>query len=150
MVKRLRLVSLVGTLAVVAFYVCFGLLAYAQAPTQAPSSKYFLGPSLGEVWVPSDTYVAGFNAQTGTTYTITGADMGKVLSFANAGAIAVTLPQAGTAGFEAGKCFAMVTIGAGTATVTPTTSTINAGATKAYATGVGSRVCSNGTNYLAY
>jgi hypothetical protein len=76
--------------------------------------------------------------------------MGKVVSFSNGSAIAVTLPQAGTAGFEANRCFAIVDLGAGSATVTPATSTINGGATKVYATGVGSMICSNGTNYLAY
>jgi len=117
---------------------------------QAQLIDYDLGPSLGMQKRLADTYVGGFNAQTGTTYTVLTTDMGKIVSFTNGSAIAVTLPQAGTSGFEANKCFSIVDLGAGTATVTPTTSTINAGSTKAYATGVGGRICSDGTNYLAY
>jgi hypothetical protein len=76
--------------------------------------------------------------------------MGKLITFNNAGAIAVTLPAATTVGFEANKGFNVLALGAGTVTVTPTTSTINGGATKTYATGVGGRITSDGTNYLAY
>jgi hypothetical protein len=125
--------------------------ALAQAPTNAPGLEYFEGPSIGTRWESAGLFqFGGFNAQTGTTYTIVGTDMGKILTMNNAGAIAVTLPQAGTSGFEIGKCFAIAAIGAGTATITPTTSTINGAATRAYATTVGGVVCSNGTNYVAY
>jgi hypothetical protein len=126
--------------------------AFAQAPTVAPGLQYFEGPSIGEHWEGAGLYQfgAGFNAQTGTTYTIVAADMGKFLTFSNAASQAVALPQAGTAGFEANKCFGIASVGAGTATVTPATSTINGAATRAYATTVGGVICSNGTNYVAY
>lgn len=126
--------------------------AMAQAPTVAPGLQYFEGPTVGNRWEGAGLFQfgAGYNAQTGTTYTVAGSDMGKFLTLNNAGAIAVTLPQAGTAGFEAFKCFGIAAIGAGTATVTPTTSTINGAATRAYATTVGGVICSNGTNYVAH
>jgi hypothetical protein len=126
--------------------------AWAQAPTVAPGLQYFEGPTIGMKWEGAGLFQfgAGFNAQTGTTYPIVAADMGKFLTFNNAGAIAVALPQAGTAGFEAKKCFGIAAIGAGTATVTPTTSTINGAATRAYATTVGGVICSDGTNYVAH
>jgi hypothetical protein len=126
--------------------------ALAQAPTVAPGLQYFEGPTIGERWEGAGYFQfgSGFNAQSGTTYTVLAADMGKFLTFNNAGAQAVALPQAGTAGFEANKCFGIASIGAGTATVTPTTSTINGAATRAYATTVGGVICSNGTNYVAY
>lgn len=141
-----RLLSLI-----IALYI-FGGIAFAQAPTVAPALRYFEGPSIGDRWEGAGLFQfgAGFNAQTSTTYTVLGTDMGKFLTLSNAGAIAVTLPQAGTAGFEANKCFGIASIGAGTATVTPTISTINGAATRAYATTVGGVICSNGTNYLAY
>jgi hypothetical protein len=77
--------------------------ALAQAPTVSPGLQYFEGPTIGERWEGAGLYQfgAGFNAQSGTTYTVVAADMGKFLTFSNAGAQAVTLPQAGTAGFEA-------------------------------------------------
>jgi hypothetical protein len=126
--------------------------ALAQAPTVSPGLEYFEGPTIGQRWEGAGLYQfgAGFNAQSGTTYTIVAADMGKFLTFSNAGAQAVALPQAGTAGFEAFKCFGIASVGAGTATVTPATSTINGAATRAYATTVGGVICSNGTNYVAY
>lgn len=127
------------------------IAAGASAQQFAPALQYYVGPSQGQIWAAPDAWgPLQFNAQTGTTYTILATDMGKVVTFANAGAIAVTLPVATTAGFEAGKCFIAISIGAGTATITPTTSTINGQATKAYATNAGSKVCSDGTNYFAY
>lgn len=88
------------------------------------------------------------NAQTGISYTVTAADRGCVVTFANAGAIAVTLPQAGTAGFDAGFSFHPVNIGAGTVTITPTTSTIQGSATLQLTTDTGVTVASDGANYL--
>lgn len=123
----------------------------AQAQNVSPSVEYFLGPSAGKAWYAPFAWTAStINAQTGTTYTIVATDFGKVLTFANAGAIAVTLPVATTTNFPDSGCFTLVTIGAGTVTVTPTTSTINGQATKDYATNAGGRICRHGSNYLAY
>ena len=76
------------------------------------------------------------NAQTGTSYTINGentttTDRLKYVTFNNAGAVAVTIPQAGSSGFTNNFAFVTCDIGAGTATYTPTTSTIS------YTTGTG-------------
>jgi hypothetical protein len=45
--------------------------ALAQAPTIAPGLQYFEGPTIGERWEGAGIFQfgAGFNAQTGTTYT---------------------------------------------------------------------------------
>lgn len=87
-----------------------------------------------------------FNAQTGTTYTIVTGDRGKLLTLSNAGAIAVTLPQAG-ASFPDGWYVDVKCIGAGTATITPTTSTIDGAASAALSTNQSARIVSDGTNY---
>lgn len=121
----------------------------AQAQTASPGLEYFLGPSLGQRWDLAGSWTGGVNAQTGTTYTVVPADMGKLITFTNAGAVAVTLPQAGTTGFEAAREFCVLDLGAGSATVTPTTSTVNGAATKVYATGASGCIRSDGTNYLA-
>jgi hypothetical protein len=121
----------------------------ALAQTVSPSVEYFLGPSLGKKWELSGAWTGGVNAQTGTTYTVLATDMGKLVTFSNGSAIAVTLPQAGTVGFEAGREFCVLDLGAGSATVTPTTSTVNGSATKVYATGASGCIRSDGTNYLA-
>jgi hypothetical protein len=69
------------------------------------------------------------NAQVGTTYTVLSTDWGKLVTFSNGSAIAVTLPEAGSAGFSSGWNANFVNLGAGTVTITPTTSTINGAAT---------------------
>jgi hypothetical protein len=101
----------------------------------------------------------GINAQTGTSYTVIGTtgtpqsgaapagDMGKLVTFSNTGAIAVTLPAAGTAGFEANKWFCAENLNSGTVTITPTTSTINGAATLALGQNRGVCIWSDGTNY---
>jgi hypothetical protein len=90
---------------------------------------------------------AGINAQTGTSYTIATTDSSKLLTFNNASAIAVTLPVATTSGFGAGFAFDVENLGAGTATITPTTSTINGASSLAVKQNFGCSVTSDGTNY---
>ena len=88
------------------------------------------------------------NAQTGTSYTIATADTWKLITFSNASAVAVTLPQAGTTGFGAGAFgFYAENLGAGTVTITPTTSTVNGAATLVLKQNTGCTVHSDGTNY---
>lgn len=96
----------------------------------------------------------GINAQTGTSYTIAGgdggsSDRGKLISQSNSSASAYTLPQAGTTGFAAGYFTAIVNQGAGAATITPTTSTINGGSTLVLLKGMQANIISDGTNYTA-
>lgn len=88
------------------------------------------------------------NAQTGTTYTVLTGNCGKVVTFSNAAAIAVTLPQAGS-GFEDGWFFIAKNIGAGDVTITPTTSTISGTTAITISTGEWALITSNGTNYEA-
>jgi len=135
----------------VAFFVGLLWAGAALAQSVAPGIEYDLGPTLGRQLAPPGAWTAStVNAQTGTTYTILATDFGKVLTFANGAAIAVTLPVVTTANFPDSGCFTLVTIGAGTVTVTPTTSTINGQATKTYATNAGGRICRHGAQYLAY
>lgn len=86
---------------------------------------------------------------TGTTYTILASDNRKLLAFSNASSTAVTLSQATTAGFGNSLYFFAKAVGAGTATITPTTSTINGAASLALAPNEGAIIWSNGTNYEA-
>lgn len=89
------------------------------------------------------------NAQTGTTYTYVNADNSKLVTHSNAAAIAGTLPQAGSGGnFTNGWFMFVQNRGAGTLTITPTTSTIDGAASLALTTGQGVLICSDGTNYF--
>lgn len=88
------------------------------------------------------------NAQTGTTYTVVQSDCGKLVTFSNAASVAVTLPQAGTAGkFFAGCWVEFANKGVGTVTVTPTTSTIGGVASVALTTNKSLKAVSDSTNY---
>lgn len=90
------------------------------------------------------------NAQTGTSYPIVDGDRGKWITLANGSAIAVALPQAGAGSqFVAGWFCIVQATGAGTVTVTPTTSTINGGATITRTTSQAAIIFSDGTNYHA-
>lgn len=87
------------------------------------------------------------NAQTGTTYTLLASDKLTVVTFSNASAVAVTLPQATTSGFGNGFLVFLKNNGVGTVTVTPTTSTIGTGTALVLRTGEWAIVWSDGTNY---
>lgn len=87
------------------------------------------------------------NAQTGTTYTVLSTDAGKLITFNNASATAVTVPVATSGGFTSGFSFDWQNLGAGTVTFTPTTSTVNGASTLVGKTNEGGTVSSDGTNY---
>jgi hypothetical protein len=120
----------------------------------AASSNYLCGNGTNFV-----ACLAGVipNAQTGTTYTYSATtDRAAYTSFSNAGAIAVTLPSA--ASLANNWVNVSCDIGAGTATITPTTSTISytngstytsAAATLPLTTGQCAWIYSNNTNYFA-
>jgi hypothetical protein len=91
---------------------------------------------------------AVIRAATGTTDTILSSDCGKVVTESNAAAVAVTLPQA-TGAFGAPFFFTIVNLGAGTVTITPTTSTINSNTTLTLLSNQSSDIASDGTNYVA-
>lgn len=87
-------------------------------------------------------------AQTGTAYAFAASDRANLITFSNTAAIAATIAQAGTATFPAGWFVDVQNIGAGLLTITPTTSTIQGSAALQLMTGFGSRIISDGTNYL--
>jgi hypothetical protein len=89
------------------------------------------------------------NAQTGTSYALVAGDRGKHITLSNAAAISVTLSQAGTTGFEDGWFFFVENIGAGNATFTPATSTVNGAASIVLNGGMSAVFFSDGTNYRA-
>lgn len=89
------------------------------------------------------------NAQTGTTYTVDPTDCGKIVTLTNASPIAVTLPEAGGSGdFVAGCPIWYQNRGAGTVTITPTTSTVDGAASITLATSQGAVIFSDGSNYF--
>lgn len=92
---------------------------------------------------------ATVNTQTGTSYTYLNGDRGKLVTHTNASAIAGTLPQAGaSSSFISGWLMHVQNRGAGTLTITPTTSTIDGASSLALTTGQGTDIYSDGTNYF--
>lgn len=87
-------------------------------------------------------------AQVGTSYTIINGDAGKLLTFSNGSAVAVSIAQAGVGGFAAGWFVDVKNLGAGTVTITPAVSTIGGASTLALTTNQSARVISNAINYL--
>lgn len=87
------------------------------------------------------------NIQTGTSYTILSTDRGRLITHSNASATADTLPQAG-ASFPNGWFVDIQNRGAGAVTVTPTTSTVDGGASIVINQNEGVRIVSDGTNYF--
>lgn len=92
------------------------------------------------------TLVESVNAQTGTSYTLLPGDWGRLVTFSNAAAIAVTLDEA-SADQPDGWFVDVENLGAGAVTITPTTSTINGRTTLVLMSGEGVRIVSDGTNY---
>ena len=64
-------------------------------------------------WIEQDDTTLSFNAQTGTTYTLVVADLGKLVTASNASAITVTVPPSV---FAAGNIINLQAIGAGQVT----------------------------------
>lgn len=97
----------------------------------------------------AEDFLTQVNAQTGTTYTVLNSDLGKLLTFSNASAVAVTLPQA-IGAFAAGWFATLSNIGAGTVTITPTTSTIGGAASFELTTNKSIEIVSDGTNWMVH
>ena len=105
------------------------------------------GIGVGNAWQKVASDLVAVNAQTGTTYTVLGSDRSKLVTLKNASAVAVTLPQAG-ASFPAGWIATFSNQGAGTVTITPTTSTINGVSSVTLLAGQSLDIISDGTNYF--
>jgi hypothetical protein len=136
-----------------------GNLIVGSTGISGGTSNYLLyvnGSSLGNIGLGAGlsiasgslAFISNINAQTGTTYTFVSSDNSKLVTFSNASAIAVTLPNTSTTGFGLGFSLDVQDIGAGTATITANSpSTLNGGTSIAVATNAGCTITSDGTNY---
>ena len=68
------------------------------------------GTDLDFTWIEQDDTSLSFNAQTGTTYTLVAADLGKLVTTSNASAVTVTIPPSV---FSAGNQINVQSIGVG-------------------------------------
>jgi hypothetical protein len=90
--------------------------------------------------------IGGIDARTTTSETIALASQGKLVTLSNASAIAVALTSSSVA---AGYFAFVYVIGAGTATLTPSTGTINGGSNLPLVSGQSCMLWFNGTNWTA-
>jgi len=65
-------------------------------------------------WIEQDDTTLSFNAQTGTTYTLVAADLGKLVTLSNASGITLTVPPSV---FAAGNIINIQQLGAGQVTL---------------------------------
>ena len=101
-------------------------------------------------WNADHNFFFGSRTVTTTSDTIADTDNMSVVVYNSASAVAVTLPQAGASSqFLTGWSLLVRNRGAGTVTITPTTSTINEAATLVLQQGDWAEIFSDGTNYNA-
>lgn len=72
------------------------------------------GTDLDFTWTEQDDTTISFNAQTGTTYTLVAADLAKLVTLSNAGAITLTVPPSV---FATGNIINIQQIGVGQVTL---------------------------------
>jgi hypothetical protein len=97
--------------------------------------------------------IATSNIQSGSNYAFQSTDCGTIVYLSNGSNQVPTIAQAGTGSFTAGWYVEVCNIGAGTQTITPTTSTIGGASTYVLAAGSAAApkcvgVNSDGTNYV--
>lgn len=89
----------------------------------------------------------GVNIQIGTTYIVLPDDLGKTITISNGSPVAVTLPSAAIVG--PGWTTAVFNGGVGTATLTPSSGTVNGAGSIALTTNQGAILVSDGVNWKA-
>lgn len=72
------------------------------------------GTDLDFTWIEQDDTTMSFNAQTGTTYTLVGSDLGKWVTLSNASSITLTVPPSV---FSTGNIINIQAIGVGQVTL---------------------------------
>jgi hypothetical protein len=117
-----------------------------------PTSIYTLGNGLGTASVGATNLQVNISmavrAVTAVGDTVQPTDCGGLITYNNAAAVAVALPQAGlAANFVAGCPVTVRNYGAGVVTITPSGSTIGGAASQAVNQNKGCLVVSDGTNW---
>lgn len=126
-----------------------GVLAREGTDGGSPTAKEWFEVLAATGTRPGVMPLSTINEQTGASYAIDVTDLQKLALLTHASAVAATIAAATTSGFGAGFTFALKCGGAGTVTLTPTTSTINGAATLVLITGQWALIWSDGTNYFA-
>jgi hypothetical protein len=89
-------------------------LQYLNGGTTGQVLSKTSNTNLAFTWIEQDDTTIGFNAQTGTTYTLQASDVSKLVTTSNASAVTVTIPQNV---FSAGNIINVQSIGVGLTTI---------------------------------
>ena len=100
----------------------------------------------GNWWPQGGIFPSGVNTQTGTSYGLAEADIGKLVTLNNASAVAVSLPGTNVLGNQF-HC-AIANLGAGVVTITPGAGTIDGGSSVTLSQSQGIELYYDGTNYF--
>jgi len=98
--------------------------------------------------VKTYTSTSAVRATTTTSEALATTDQGKLVTFSNSSSVAATIAQAGAGTFFSGWVTSLRNLGAGTVTLTPSTSTVDGAATVVLLPGQGLDLYSDGTNYF--
>jgi hypothetical protein len=128
------------------------LIYYGASSSYVPTSIYTLQNGLGTSATGATNLQVnvsmGIRAVTGTADTIVSTDCGGLVTYNNASAVAVVLPQAALGGnFLAGCPVTVHNYGAGTVTLTVGSGTIGGNATQAVNQNKGCLLVSDGSNW---
>jgi hypothetical protein len=128
------------------------LIYYGSTSSYVPTSIYTLQNGLGTAAVGSTNLQVnvsmGVRAVTSSTDTVVSTDCGGLVTYNNASAISVALPQPALGGnFLAGCPITIRNYGAGTVTITPSASTIGGTTNQAVNQNKGCLLVSDGTNW---
>jgi hypothetical protein len=119
--------------------------AVPVVPAALPPNGAAGGALAGTYPDPTLAYNA-VNPQTGTSYALLTGDRGKLVTLTNGSAIAVSIAACGSTGFPDGWQTTVFNSGVGSATITPTTSTIEGAATAVLTTGQAIQITCNAAN----
>ena len=95
----------------------FGSTADVVLVFQGTYDSDFATSAQGALATNAAPKVKSINAQTGTTYTLALADLGKVVTCSNAAAVTVTVPPNASVSFDVGSTIDVIGIGAGIVTI---------------------------------
>ncbi len=119
-----------------------------QAKTEKDSASGYAGLDANTMLKPAE-FLLKRDARTSTSEAITDSDRGKIVTFNNTAAVAVTIAQAGAASAFADGWYCWIrNIGTGTATLTPATSTIEGAAVMIIPPGASCMMYTDGSNYF--
>ena len=119
---------------------------HSSTPVAGNCTTWASGTQTGDYGQPCHAELV--NSQSGTSYTVINSDLSKLVTFTSPAAVSITLPQPGYGNFGSGWYADFQCQGAGGCSITPSSSTIDAGSSLGLSQGQGVRIVGDGSNYF--